>query len=277
MEDNSLNARMKSYEDVSDYSLTPKIPTVIRADGKSFSNWTSGLQRPFDDNFRSCMEYATYRLCKEIEGARFGFTQSDEISILLIDYATIATQPFFGNRLQKMVSVAASICTSAFITAALKYIPEHLKLKGLPKFDARVFSLPGEEVSNYFLSRSNDGSRNSIQQVARCYFSQKQLHGKSCDQIQEMLFQEHKLNWNDTSVKYKRGVCIYKVERELECFNTKTDTLPLTITRRKWYKDYNMPIISQNTNYINRWLENEPDYNIVNPDLIDCLDFKPEF
>jgi tRNA(His) 5'-end guanylyltransferase len=271
---------MKLYESVSDISLTHRIPVILRFDGHSFSSWTSGLQRPFDDSFRNCMEYATYRLCREIEGARFAYTESDEISVFLVDYQTVLTQPWFNFRIQKRVSIGSSICTTSFITAAMKYLPEHIKEKGFPKFDARVFSLPKEEVSNYFLWRTQDCSRNSIQALARCHFSQKQLHNKSCEQIQEMLFQEHKINWNDTPTKYKQGVSFFKVEKEIDCSVSGVDIEPAISYRKKWIKDYEMPIITKNPQYINKWVEEEPSY-ITDwkdyPGLIDCVDLKPEF
>ena len=208
------------------------------------------------------MEYAAYRLCKEIEGSRYAYTQSDEISVLLVDYQTVSTEPWYGYRVMKMTSVAASICTAAFITAALKYLPDQLKKKGMPKFDARVFSLPPEEVSNYFLWRSQDATRNSIQSIARSHFSQKQLHGKSCDVIQDMLFKEKGINWNDTPTRYKRGVSFYKVEMEMTQITSATEQKESdpTFFRKKWVKDYDMPIITQDPLYVNQWAVPEPDY-----------------
>jgi tRNA(His) guanylyltransferase len=277
MNHDSLGNRMKIYEQVSDNYLTRRIPCVMRIDGKSFHVWTAGLSRPFDDNLRACMEYATYRLCKEIEGSRYAYTQSDEVSLLLVDYQTIATEPFFGYRIQKMTSVSASICTAAFATAAMHYLPEHLKKKGIPKFDARVFSLPKEEVSNYFLFRQQDCTRNSIQAVAQQNFSHRQLHKKSCDQIQDMLFKEKGINWNDLATRYKRGVSFYKIQKELQTdFSEKSpEACDLTFYRKKWIKDYEMPIITQDVNYVSKWVETEPDYTVKdvnNANLLSCVD-----
>jgi tRNA(His) 5'-end guanylyltransferase len=258
----SLGDRMKRIELASEYYLTRRIPVLVRCDGSCFHSWTRGLGRPFDDNLRTCMEYATYRLCKEIEGARFAYTQSDEITVLLVDYQTLGTESWFDLRVQKMTSVAASICTAAFAVACLKCLPEHLKKRGFAKFDARVYTVPKEDVSNAFLWRMQDCVRNSIQAIGQANFSQKQLHGKSCDEIQDMLFKEKGINWNDTPTRYKRGVGFYKSKIRLEVLNShKNPEAKDEVTyRNKWVKDYEMPIITQDPEYINKWIVEEPIY-----------------
>jgi len=260
-ENDSLGDRAKAYEQVSDTCLTRRIPCLLRMDGKSFHTWTKGLKRPYDDDLRACMEYATYRLCKDIEGARFAYTQSDEITILLVDYQTVSTEPFFGYRIQKMVSVTASMCTAAFFTAAMKYLPDQLKKKGMPKFDARAFTVPKDDVSNVFLWRMQDCVRNSIQSLGRSQFSHKELHGKSCEDLQEMLFTQKNINWNDTPTRYKRGVAFYKAETDVQAEANK-GTL---VARKKWVKDFEMPILTQNFDYVNKWVVPEPTYDKITP------------
>jgi len=273
----SLGDRQKRHEAVSEFYLTRRLPCLLRCDGKSFHSWTRGLGRPFDDNLRNCMEYATYRLCKEVEGARFGYTQSDEITILLVDYQDLGTESWYNYRVQKMASVGASICTAAFITAAMKYLPDQLKKKGMPKFDARVYTVPKEDVSNAFLWRMQDCTRNSIQAVGQNNFSPKQLQAKSCDMIQDMLFKEKGINWNDTPTRYKRGVGFFKVDLELDKINSDKNpaAIDMTIYRKKWVKDYEMPIITQDPFYVNQWVEEEPAYlNHLKDGFIVCEDIK---
>jgi tRNA(His) guanylyltransferase len=269
----SLGDRMKRYEQASEYYLTRRVPAIIRLDGSCFHTWTRGLGRPFDDNLRSCMEYAAYKTCKEIEGARFAYTQSDEITILLVDYQTVKTEAWFDYRVPKMCSIAASICSTAFAGACLKYLPDQIKKKGFARFDARVYSVPKEDVSNAFLWRQQDCTRNSIQAVGQTNFSHKQLHGKSCDEIQEMLFKEKTINWNDTPSRYKRGVSFYKVELELNQMNSAKDPMAKdeTVYRKKWVKDYDMPIITQDPGYVSKWVESEPVYsNSLKDSMIVC-------
>ena len=273
----SLGDRIKRHEAVSEFYLTRRLPCLLRCDGKSFHSWTRGLGRPFDDNLRNCMEYAAYKLCKEVEGARFGYTQSDEITILLVDYQTLSTESWYSYRIQKMTSVAASICSTAFAEACFKYLPEQVKKKGFARFDARVYSVPKEDVSNAFLWRTQDCVRNSIQAVGQANFSQKQLHGKSCNEIQEMLFKEKGINWNDTPTRYKRGVSFYKAELELNQINSvkEPQVMYATAYRKKWIKDYEMPIITQDPSYVNNWVEREPFYsNSLKESMIVCEDIK---
>ena len=269
----NLGNRMKRSEVVTDSYLPRRIPCVLRLDGKSAHSYTRGFERPFDDSFRFCMEYASYRLCKEIENARFGYTQSDEISILLIDYKDVKTEAWFDYRIQKMASIAASICTAAFTEAILFKIPWIYEKKRSLKFDCRVFSLPKEEVTNYFLWREQDCTRNSIQAVGQASFSAKQLHGKSCDDIQEMLFQEKGINWNDTPTRYKRGVSLFKMNQVAKNCNPKNPDKE--VERLKWVKDYEIPIITQNRDYIEQWVLPVPpysNYSVMGDGKIVCED-----
>lgn len=253
---------MKSYENISRLYLTKRTPIIIRLDGKAFHSFTKGLKRPFDDILIRTMQNTAKYLCENIMGCKIAYTQSDEISLLLVDYERIETQPWFENNLQKIVSVSASMATMAFNkffayefeeahrwaceTAATagdkKYAFETLYNKlGNAMFDARAFILPKEEVCNYFIWRQQDATRNSIQMVAQSLFSHKQLQNKNCDQLQEMMFQEHNINWNDYSTVYKRGSCVTKEQY------TENDT-----TRSRWVVDTNIPIFTQDRNYIDR-------------------------
>ena len=182
--------RMKRFEQVSDNVLIPRMPLMIRLDGKGFSKYTKGLKKPLDEGLRLCMQYAAYELLKEIEGCRFAYVQSDEISLVLVDYASKESQPWFNYRLNKVLSIATSICTGAFIKASLVYLPEHVKKRGFAKFDARAWNLPKEEVCNAILWRQQDATRNGLQSLGRSNFSHKQMHQKNGADIQEMLFQE---------------------------------------------------------------------------------------
>lgn len=251
-----LGDRMKQYEAVSESYLIRKIPVCLRMDAVCFHSWTRGLKRPYDDDLRRCMEYAAYRTCNEISGARFAYTQSDEISILLVDYQDISTEPWFNYRTNKVQSVAAGLCTSFFAEACLMWLREHVKKKGFPAFDARAFNLPREDVVNAFLWRQQDCERNSLSSLAQSHFSHKELLGKNSSDMQDMLMLQKGVNWNDVETRYKRGVSFYKVTRLAEC-RTKEGTLVSDekVERSVWVKDYEMPIITKDRAYIEKWLE----------------------
>jgi tRNA(His) guanylyltransferase len=222
----ALGDRMKDYyEDRTRIKLPRKTYTIIRIDGKAFHTYTKGLNRPFDDGLIEDMDETTAYLCKNIQGVKFGYVQSDEISLLLTDFDDISTDMWFDGNLQKMCSIASSLATAKFnqlrmvrtcddfggdisFEALDKEVIEKFKLA---MFDARVFQIPSSiEVENYFIWRQQDATRNSISSVAQSMYSPKELHGKKTDEMQEMIFQKG-TNWNDYSSRKKRGGFVDKV------------------------------------------------------------------
>jgi len=220
-----LGDRMKKYyEDRTRITLPRRTYTIIRIDGKAFHTYTRGLNKPFDDGLINDMDETACYLCKNMQGAKFGFVQSDEISILLTDFDKIGTDAWFDGNIQKMASIAASMAAAKFNQLRLKTIAEDYnqgdnsvrisfefldKMK-LAEFDARVFTIPSDvEVENYFIWRQQDTVRNSISSVAQSLYSHKDLAGKNMSEQQEMIFQKG-INWNDYAPKYKRGRFIYK-------------------------------------------------------------------
>ncbi len=240
-----LGNRMKGYENITKGYLTRRMPMIIRVDGKAFHSFTKRLEKPFDHLLvRSMWETGKY-LSKNIEGCKIGFVQSDEISLLLTDYTELNTQAWFDKNIQKMVSVSASMATLSFNNYFREntQLPSHENKIGKALFDSRCFVLPKEEVCNYFIWRQQDATRNAIQMVGQANFSQKQLNQKTCNQIQEMLFSEKGINFNDFSVSEKRGTCIIK-----EYF------IRFEAMRSKWVVDENIPIFTQDRNYIEQYL-----------------------
>lgn len=200
-----LGDRMKENYEYRWRTLLPcRTYTIIRLDGNNFHRYTKdvGFIRPYDWRLRNVLVDSAIKLMKDIQGARLGYVQSDEVSILLTDFGTTYTEPWLDGNLQKVVSISASKFTAYFNSRA----------EGGPNpasFDARVFSIHDPtEVANYFVWRQQDCTRNSIQSLGRVYFSHKELIGKSCDEIQEMLFQVHEVNWNDCQDEFKRGTLI---------------------------------------------------------------------
>jgi len=243
MDKSTLGDRMKRYENAQQHFLTIRTPVIIRIDGKAFHTLTKELIKPFDDSFIMCMEYTMQKLVEDVEGCSFGYCQSDEISLLLTDYTKLETQPWFDNKLQKIVSVAASIATANFNNSYRNSFGFGLmrEINKLAYFDARAFNIPKEDVVNYFLWRQQDAIRNSIQGLGQANFSHKQLHGKSCDQIQEMLMTEKKINWDKIETHKKRGSCCYKAYK---------DETGLKLNRIECVIDRKIPIFSKDRNYI---------------------------
>ena len=262
-----LGDRMKeNYENRSKTYLMRRSNVILRLDGCHFHTFTKGLKKPYDSLFIEVMQKTTKSLCESIQGCKFGYVESDEISLLLTDYDTLQTDAWFDYSVQKICSVAASMaamffnkhlkeCVDEFYEKNVKnnwhenederyynnVLKKKVELGGY--FDARAFNLPEHEVVNYFIWRQNDATRNSIQGLAQANFSQKQLQGLNNSQLQDKLHEEKGINWNDCKTVEKRGSAIIKV---LD---------PIT-GRSKWIVDTDMPIISQNKDYIENILKN---------------------
>lgn len=203
----SLGDRMKSfYEERSSTKLMRRTPVILRLDGKAFHTFTRGF-RPFLDSMHGAMVDSAHELMSHIQGAKMGYVQSDEISILVTDYDNLTTEAWFDYKVQKMCSVSASIVTSAFnrrFTRALSV------QKNDAFFDCRAFNVPLEEVVNYFYWRWCDWERNSIQMLAQSHFSHKELHGKNRANVHDMLMLQKNVNWNDLAPKWKNGTFVDK-------------------------------------------------------------------
>lgn len=204
----SLGDRMKDfYENRTRNFLPRRTYTIIRVDGKAFHSYTRGLVRPFDKKLVNDMDETACYMCKNIQGAKFAFVQSDEISILLTDFEGLTTDAWFDGNIQKIASISASLATAKF---------NELRPNKIALFDSRVFTIPSDiEVENYFIWRQQDTTRNSISSVAQSMFSHRELENKNTDQMQEMCFQKG-VNWNDFSAKLKRGRLIVKQYYEKE-------------------------------------------------------------
>jgi tRNA(His) 5'-end guanylyltransferase len=204
----SLGDRMKNqYENRTRYFLPRRTYTICRIDGKAFHSFTKQLNRPFDENFINVMNYTAAALCNEMAGAKFGYVQSDEISILLTDFESPATEAYFDGNIQKIASISASIASAHFNKV---WCINH----NIAYFDSRVFTIPDYvEVDNYFRWRQEDATRNAIQMAGAAYFSPKALHKVNCNQIQEKLWKEKQINFNDYPAGFKRGRMIVKKDQ----------------------------------------------------------------
>lgn len=275
MDKTSLGDRMKNnYENVNRFYLTRRMPVIIRMDMKAGHTFTRGMKKPFDDIFVKTMQNTMKYLCENIQGCVLGYTQSDEISLVLTDYAELTTDAWFGNNLQKMCSVSASMATLAFNKAfndnIVKYIDSHFDTDcGVTKdlaeytkilinarkkgamFDSRVFTIPKEEVCNYFIWRQQDATRNSIQSVGQANFSDKELHKKSTKDIQDMLMTQKGINWNNYVTTLKRGSCCIKADDSLTEYDEVGNICGYT-QRSKWVIDNEIPIFTQDRSYVEK-------------------------
>ena len=266
-----LGKRMKTfYEEIPKTKLMRRVPVAIRIDGKAFHTFTKGFQKPFDEVLIKSMQDTMKYLCENIQGCVLGYTQSDEITLILVDYKKLTSSAWFDYEIQKVCSIAASMATMAFN----KYFSENINsecyvfddelldgdfnpnykneylidlytthIKASYKgamFDARCFNVPKEEIANLIYWRQLDATRNSIQMVGQANFSHKELQNKSCNQIQDMLMTQKGINWDDIPSYQKRGSCCIKEEY---CCNNSL--------RSTWIVDNDIPIFKgDNRKYI---------------------------
>ena len=262
-----LGTRMKTfYEEIPKTKLMRRCPVAIRIDGKAFHTFTRGFNKPFDEVLIESMQKTMKYLCENIQGCVLGYTQSDEITLILVDYKKLNSTAWFDYEVQKMCSIAASMATMAFNRFFMYEYEEFNRWvnEGNPTdedrrlndiyydamckgamFDARCFNIPKEEVTNLIYWRQLDASRNSIQMVGQANFSHKELQNKSCNQIQDMLMEQKGINWNDLPTYQKRGACCIKnshIVRRL------SDETVLCIVEdpgkhtNEWIIDKNIPI-----------------------------------
>lgn len=263
----SLGDRMKNnYENRSKTYLIRRMPVIIRLDGKAFHTFTRGMKKPYDEIFHNTMNATMKYLCENIQGCKLGYTQSDEITLLLTDYDTLDTDAWFDNNVQKICSVSASMATMIFNKSLREFAQDILRFTYNPftktaayadtlrnaidkgaMFDSRCFNIPEDEVTNCFIWRQQDATRNAIQMLGQCNFSNKELHGKSCNDIQDMLMTQKGVNFNDMPTEFKRGVCCVKEECMADNISVRT----------RWVLDKEIPIFTQDRNYVERRLQND--------------------
>ena len=265
-----LGTRMKEfYEQIPKTKLMRRTPVAIRIDGKAFHTFTRGFQKPFDKVLIKSMQETMQYLCKNIQGCVFGYTQSDEITLILVDYKKLNSSAWFDYEVQKMCSIAASMATMAFNKYFTKNVEDFIQdcatdyetqglcgegtvefelcktyQKALDKgamFDARCFNIPKEEVTNLIYWRQLDATRNSIQMVGQANFSHQELQNKTCNMIQEMLHEQKDINWNNYPTVCKRGTSCFYTEVEYED----------GVRRAEWFIDEDMPILKgDDRNYV---------------------------
>lgn len=276
-----LGVRMKTfYEQIPKTKLMRRCPVAIRIDGRAFHTFARGFQKPFDEVLIKSMQETMKYLCENIQGCVLGYTQSDEITLILVDYKKLTSSAWFDYEVQKICSIAASMATMVFNESFSKIYSKLYRDKiehrenvdelvktyafkaGKAMFDCRCFNIPKEEVTNLIYWRQLDASRNSIQMVGQANFSHKELQNKSCNDIQNMLMTQKGINWNDLPTYQKRGSCCIKEEYavndngegvEVDCVTDVDEPVESVAFRSRWIIDTNIPIFrDEGREYIDR-------------------------
>jgi|LakMenEpi03Aug12_release.lakeMendotaPanAssembly.Ray.scaffolds.fasta_scaffold634851_2 tRNA(His) guanylyltransferase len=202
----TLSDRMKSYEDKARFYLDKDFPVIIRIDGSNFSKLTKGLNKPYDDKFIELINNTALHVISNMQGFRFATVQSDEINICLMT-ANEKSQAHYGNNINKLVSLTAADAASYFSVNSKDVFGE----VKLASFDSRAFSIPKEEVFNYFLNRQVDTYRNAIQMAARTVASPKEIFNKNNEELKSFMFSRG-LDFESLPNYFKYGRSIYNIK-----------------------------------------------------------------
>lgn len=233
-----LDKKMRMYEQSIDQTILQDLYLVARLDGRSFTRLTKEVcqfEAPFDTRFRDMMVHTVRELMNCGFRVIYGFTESDEISLLFHP-----EENTFGRKVRKYDSILAGVASAAF----------SLQLGQPGIFDCRLIPLPNlERVADYFLWRQEDAHRNALN--AHCYWAlrkegvcaqeaTKQLEGKSVAFKNELLFQKG-INFNDTPSWQKRGIGLWWDEVEKVGYNPIRQETVIT-TRRELREEYELPL-----------------------------------
>ena len=264
----NLGNRMKDYERAAGHVLPARLPVMLRVDGKCFSQYTKGCDRPFDQKLIEAMWEIAKTLCTEIQGAQLAYVQSDEISVFIHNYKMLTSQAWRGNKVQKMCSIAAGIASSVMTLESKKVFGKYKRAC----FDARVWVLPEAEVCNSLIFRQQDWTRNSVQMLARSLFSHNQCYGKNNSELQDLCMNQGR-NWNDLPTYLRRGACIIRKEYKMQTHifspeegmdrNKAFKDGKYTVKsgeptiRSRWEVDKKIPIFTQDRDYIDHHLKVE--------------------
>ncbi len=253
-----LTKRMKEqYELRARHYLPRRTYVIVRCDGRAFHTWTRGLEKPYSLDLMACMDAAAIALCKEAAGARLAYVQSDEISLLLTDFADPKTEAWFDNCQNKIETISASIVTSAFNLAVVhrQLLPEDQQGKICGKrpnavFDARAFVIPDLiEVENYFIDRQQDAARNSVTMLAQSHASHKVLHGKN-QAAQHDIIVAAGDNWANHPARFKHGGVIHKKIEPPSPAALHPSNINAGVRESNWFMDENTPVFTKDRDYL---------------------------
>ncbi len=253
MKFDELDKQMRVYETASDYCVLPNMYMVARIDGRSFTRLTKEVHQfeaPFDIKFRDLMVATTEHLMSCGFNIIYGYTESDEISLLFS-----IKENLFSRKTRKYNSILAGEASAKF----------SLLLKDIGVFDSRISQLPTQKlVIDYFRWRNEDSFRNALN--AHCYWmlrkkgetakkATKSIEGKSVAYKNELLYQND-INFNELPNWQKRGVGLYWESYEKEGVNQKTKEKVITYRRRLKY-DYELPMKDDYSRFIGGILEKD--------------------
>lgn len=249
----NLGDRMKYYESVYNTTLKTGMPVIIRLDGRAFHTFTKRFVKPFDKVFVETMCGTMLYLCRNIAHCVFGYTQSDEITLILLDYDTEESKPWLNYRTQKLCSLSAAMATAVFnrlyeknvkaLGEKDRYVLRDTGELELAMFDSRCFNITEEDVVNCLIWRQRDAQRNSVSAMAHKYLTKAEVYKCNTAELRKMIKEKTGLSWEDYPIGLQRGFCAVRKPVEIHTENG-------VAVRKKWLLDSDIPIFEENKAYI---------------------------
>lgn len=251
----TLGDRMKGYETSSEVKLIKRLPVIIRVDGRSFSRLCRKLHKPYDPLFLEAMAETMHYVVSEMAGACFAYQQSDEITFILKNDQTNETEPWYGNRVQKISSIAAGLAT---LGLQKSLVGLNLDLVGDAIFDARVWVVPNlSEALNALIWRQNDCVKNAVAGTSLALLGKKYgrktamklVHGKSAKERLMILQDECNIDFHqEYPASFRLGVACYKAPFVYTGLDKSTST------RKRWILDWEFPLITEKKDFVSNIL-----------------------
>lgn len=247
---------LEGYANKYKIKLQKKTPVFVVIDGRSFKTFTKGFERPMDSVFNKAMQETMKFLCDAAQGCVFGYTASDEITLVLTDYCRWNSAAWFDYDLTNLCSAAASIATDAFARYFIEAVDNFEEIyDGENKetlleayeraidvgatFTANCFNVPENRVTEMIYWKQLDHRRHAIQSLGRQYYTRPELLGKCNDEVIDML-KEKGIYWEDMPTEMKHGSCCHKGVNPLaqkKSWNIDTEMPMLNETNRDYLQD----------------------------------------
>lgn len=246
MSSSKLKDRIAVYENTADTKLLPRLPLIITVNGRSFSKITSLLDKPYCSKLADCMYSTMLRLVNEIDGAVFAYCFNDEIIIVARNDQTLDTNPWYDNKVQKIVSAVSSVATLHFNNCAAA---TELNLIGDAIFIAKSFVVPNiTEAINVMVSKQQQAFQSSMNFACFYEFLKKynkeeikeMLSGTSLDEKIDLLNQECEIDFNEYPPEFRRGVACYRSPQ----------LVSEGVLKHKWVLNPEIPIFTRDHSFL---------------------------
>lgn len=250
----SLRERIKSYAEIGNQKLLPKLPIIIVVNGRQFRKITSLLQKPFDVRFFELMAGSAIKLMGEVDGSMMSFVYNDEIVLVSRNDQTLETEMYYDGLTQKIVSATASVATLEFNRLARE---RNIETFGEPVFTSQAFVVPhlGEAI-NLLIYKQQQAFYIALYQM--CYYLMTKqyspdevrdiLNSKTIEEKIEILRDDFGRDFGQEPTSVKNGVGIYRANKPFVVDGVER-------LKRKIVIDTEMPIFSKDAEFLGKILD----------------------